>query len=155
MDFTFSCLKFDELSNKTLYEILRLRQEIFIVEQNCAYLDADGKDYDGHHVIMYQDEKIIAYTRILEPGISYENFTSIGRVINKKSIRGKGVGKLLMEYSIEKTLEFYPDFSIKISAQTYLHDFYSNLGFKKNGDGYLEDKIPHQAMIYNKNDFEN
>jgi len=148
MNLSYACLKFEELSNTILYEILKLRQEVFIVEQDCPYLDTDGKDYHGHHVIIKNNEEIVAYTRLLPKGISYENYSSIGRVINKKSIRGQGIGKLLMEYSIQKTLELFPDDPIKISAQTYLLDFYSNLGFQKIGEGYLEDNIPHQAMIY-------
>lgn len=148
MNLLYNCLTFDELSNSTLYEILKLRQEVFIVEQDCPYLDADGKDLNAHHIILKRESEIIAYTRVLSKGISYENYSSIGRVINKKNARGQGIGKLLMEYSVKKTLELYPNDPIKISAQTYLHDFYTNLGFKKIGEGYLEDEIPHQAMVY-------
>jgi len=151
MELKYECLKFEDIPSHTLYEILKLRQEVFIVEQDCPYLDADGKDYEAYHVIVTKQNEIVAYTRILKKGISYDEYSAIGRVINKKNVRGKGVGKLLMEYSIQKTFELYPRDSIKISAQTYLHNFYTNLGFQKVGDGYLEDDIPHQAMIYKTN----
>ncbi len=151
MELKYECLKFEDIPSHTLYEILKLRQEVFIVEQDCPYLDADGKDYEAYHVIVTKQNEIVAYTRILKKGISYDEYSAIGRVINKKNVRGKGVGKLLMEYSIQKTFELYPQDSIKISAQTYLHNFYTNLGFQKVGDGYLEDDIPHQAMIYKTN----
>ncbi|MBT8233054.1 MAG: GNAT family N-acetyltransferase [Saprospiraceae bacterium] len=147
MTLTYHCLPFDQLSTHDLYNILRLRQEIFIVEQNCPYLDADGKDVDAFHILIKNEEDLIAYTRLLPKGISYEDYASIGRVVNKKGNRGHGLGKKLMEYSIEKTKEHYPNSDIKISAQTYLNDFYGNLGFVKIGDSYLEDDIPHQAMI--------
>jgi ElaA protein len=151
MELKYECLKFEDIPSHTLYEILKLRQEVFIVEQDCPYLDADGKDYEAFHVIVTKQNEIVAYTRILKKGTSYDEYSSIGRVINKKNVRGKGVGKLLMEYSIQKTFELYPHDSIKISAQTYLHNFYTKLGFQKVGDGYLEDDIPHQAMIYKTN----
>ena len=152
MDLKYTCLKFDDLTTHELYEILKLRQEVFVVEQNCPYLDADGKDQVGLHVIIRYEDELVAYTRLLPKGISYPEHTSISRVINKKSIRGKGIGKALMVYSIEKIKEHFPNENIKISAQTYLEKFYNDLGFKKIGTGYLEDDIPHQAMILNFDD---
>ena len=145
---TIECKSFDQLTKEELYEILKLRQEIFIVEQNCPYLDADGKDIEAYHVILKEEEEILAYTRLLDKGISYDNYVSIGRVINKSSARGRGLGKQVMQYSIEKIQELFPGHSIKLSAQCYLDKFYKNLGFTMVGESYLEDDIPHQAMIY-------
>lgn len=144
----FTTTTFNELTVDSLYEMLRLRQEIFIVEQNCPYLDADGKDQPSHHVLGRSEEhELVAYIRIVPPGISYEGYSSIGRVVVKESVRKTGAGKSLMQYGIQKCKELYPDTPIKISAQCYLLKFYSGLGFNAIGDEYLEDDIPHQAMV--------
>lgn len=145
---TIECKIFDELSKTELYEILKLRQEIFIVEQNCPYLDADGKDIEAFHVILKEGEQIQAYTRLLAKGTSYDQYVSIGRVVNRASARGRGFGKQIMQYSIEKIQSLFPGESIKLSAQCYLDKFYNDLGFRTVGESYLEDDIPHQAMIY-------
>ena len=144
----FHCLSFDELSNNQLYELLQLRQEVFIVEQDCPYLDADDKDQDSYHILGVDSEgKLQAYTRIMPPGLSYGKYSSIGRVITSSSIRGKKQGVPLMQYSVDKTIENWPKHSIKISAQTYIVKFYNSLGFKEVGEEYLEDDLPHIAMI--------
>ena len=141
--------KFDDLSTAELYDIMVLRQEVFIVEQDCPYLDADGKDKDGWHVMIYDEESslLMAYTRLLGPRISYENYSSIGRVVSNHRGRGKGYGRQVMQESIKAILDLFPNNSIKISAQTYLLKFYNELGFKEVGEGYLEDGIPHMGMI--------
>ncbi len=138
---------FDQLSIYELYGLLRIRQEVFVVEQNCPYQDLDDKDQKAHHIIAYHDDKIVAYTRLLAPGASYPDYSSIGRVVNDQEYRGKGIGKVIMKVSIEKTKELYPHHPIKISAQTYILDFYSSLGFVAIGEEYLEDDIPHRGMI--------
>lgn len=138
---------FSALSNTELYDIMVLRQEVFVVEQECPYLDADGKDPDSLHVIGTRDGELIAYTRICPPGLSYDDHASIGRVANKISLRGQGIGKKLMEYSIKLTQNTYPGKAIKISAQVYILGFYEALGFVVQGEEYLEDDIPHMAMI--------
>lgn len=138
---------FAELSLTELYDLMVLRQEVFIVEQDCPYQDADGKDQDSLHVLGYDGELLVAYTRIVPPGVSYEKYASIGRVVNKQSHRRLGLGKSLMDYSIKLTKVTHPSHPIKISAQEYLTKFYSGLGFKVIGEGYLEDDIPHVAMI--------
>ncbi len=144
----FLCLPFDQLSLSQLYAIMALRQEVFIVEQNCPYLDADGKDMDAHH-LMGIDEKgqLLAYTRLLPKGIAYEKYVSIGRVVTSPKVRRKGLGKQLMEESIKQAGQIYPPADIKISAQCYLIEFYEALGFQCVGESYLEDDIPHIAMI--------
>jgi ElaA protein len=145
---TFSCLPFDELSPKLLYEILALRQEVFVVEQNCPYQDCDGKDLPSWH-LMGRDAsgKLICYTRLLPKGIAYENYVSIGRVVSAPAARGTGAGKTLMEKSIQMCRQLFGKQPIKIGAQTYLLKFYEGFGFQSTGEEYLEDGIPHTKMI--------
>lgn len=143
----YICLSFSEFSLTQLYDIMVLRQEVFVVEQNCPYLDADGKDYESYHVLGYRDEKLVTYTRLVPKGLSYEKYMAIGRVVNSKSVRGEGLGTELMEKSIEYCREIWGDEPIKISAQCYLLKWYEKLGFKPVGAEYLEDDIPHHAMI--------
>ncbi len=142
------CLPFQNLSLDQLYEIMRLRQEVFVVEQDCPYLDADGKDQKSEHLMILQNGELAAYTRLVPPGISYKHYSSIGRVANGLRFRGQGLGKKLMEQSIQECLRLYPGHSIKISAQCYLEKFYAELGFKDLGSRYDEDGIPHMGMIY-------
>lgn len=145
----YSVKKFQDLSLDDLYAILALRQEVFIVEQNCPYLDCDEKDQKSYHVLGKDNEgHLMAYCRILEKGVSYENYSSIGRVVTSKLIRGQGEGRILMKFAISETLRLYPDEAIKISAQTYITPLYESLGFVKVGAEYLEDDIPHIGMVY-------
>ena len=144
----YNSKKFSELSLQELYELLALRQDIFIVEQDCPYLDADGKDQDSIHIIGTDPEsKICCYTRIVPKGISYEHYVSIGRVVVHEKLRGTGEGTRLMKKSIEVCKELFPNEKIKISAQSHLNKFYSELGFVHTGEEYLEDGIPHIGMI--------
>ncbi|NBA85487.1 GNAT family N-acetyltransferase [Emticicia sp. CRIBPO] len=146
-DLHFVCKSFQELSLQELYEVLALRQRVFIVEQNCPFLDADGKDQYAMHCLGYDEEgKITAYTRIFDENISYEGFLSIGRVVSDPDARGLGYGKQLMEYSIQKTLELFGPKTIKIGAQAYLEKFYNGFGFKSTGYDYVEDGIDHKIM---------
>jgi ElaA protein len=138
---------FEELSNKELYDILALRSEVFIVEQTCAYQDIDGKDLKAIHLFASnENENIMAYARLLPPGISYV-YPSIGRVVTHSLIRRSGIGKLLMQKSIEILFEKFGKQTIKISAQLYLQNFYESFGFTVIGESYLEDDIPHIAMM--------
>jgi ElaA protein len=144
----FSFLPFDRLSLTQLYDIIKLRQEIFVVEQICPYLDADGKDLESIHVIgEHRDNILVCYARILPPGLSYPEYASIGRVICHQDFRKMGYGMSLMKSAIAKTKELYPDSSIKIGAQTYLKAFYESLGFTDIGEPYIEDGIPHMIMV--------
>lgn len=144
-----NCLikSYDELTKDELYEILKLRNEVFVVEQNCPYQDCDGKDLNSFHVIMYLNEKIIGYLRILFKGISYKEI-SIGRVVIDKSYRKYGYGYLLMNKAIEYILNELNENEIRISAQEYLQKFYESFGFVKSSEIYLEDDIPHIEMYY-------
>lgn len=148
MNIHFHTKSFYDLSLDELYAILVLRQEVFIVEQDCPYLDADGKDQQSMHMMAVdQDTDLVAYVRILPKGISYPSHVSIGRVVNSEKVRGKGIGKKIMTEAINYLSTKFPDEAIKISAQCYLLGFYENLGFIKVGEEYLEDDIPHHAMV--------
>jgi len=148
----WSCLRFDELSTEDLYQILQLRAEIFIVEQDCAYQDVDNFDQAGLHVmgqLSNDDEaQLISYSRLLSPGAKYEG-ASIGRVITKKSARYGGVGKALILNSLALCKEHWPGKVITISAQLYLQTFYMELGFETDSEPYDEDGIPHILMQFN------
>ncbi len=142
------CLPFYQLNLDEIYQSMALRQEVFVVEQNCPYLDADGKDQDAWHLMGFDEaNNLIAYTRLLPKGISYEKYASIGRVVTSPKARGEGAGKEIMTASIEWCAKLFPNQPVKISAQTYLLKFYKNLGFEPVGEGYLEDDIPHIGMI--------
>ena len=137
---------FQQLTTKELYDLLQLRSEVFVVEQECVYQDLDGKDEKALHVIGKKDNKIVAYTRVFKPGDYFEN-PSIGRVVVSKEERKHKYGYDIMEASIKVVKEQFNEASIKLSAQTYLKKFYNNLGFKEEGEEYLEDGIPHVVMI--------
>ena len=139
---------FEELTKRELYDILQLRSEVFVVEQNCVYQDIDGKDHRALHILGFKNNKLIAYTRAFKPGDYFEE-ASIGRVVVKKSERSKGYAASVMKASIQAVNNIYRELTIKVSAQTYLRDFYNDLGFHQVGEEYLEDGIPHIAMIKN------
>ena len=148
MEINFTCLSFDQLNLYQLYDIMVLRQEVFVVEQNCPYLDADGNDQKSRHLIGYSDDgELLAYARLLPKGMSYENYHSIGRVVTSSKARGKGYGRPLMQQAITASQQYFGDGTIKISAQAHLEKYYVSLGFKIVGEGYLEDGIPHIGMI--------
>lgn len=137
---------FEQLTKLELYYLLQLRSEIFVVEQDCVYQDLDGKDEKSIHVLGFKNEKIIAYTRIFKPGDYFEE-ASIGRVVVAKNERKHKYGYDIMKISIETIKTQFNTDKIKISAQCYLNKFYTNLGFKSIGETYLEDGIPHVAMM--------
>ena len=139
------CKPFNDLSVKELYDMLQLRSQVFVVEQSCIFLDPDGKDSTCHHVLFYQDGELIAYSRIVPAGISYHS-ASLGRIITSKAIRGKGLGKLLVQYSIDALLDIHAG-PIEIGAQLYAKAFYEQFGFSALGDIYDEDGIEHIHMI--------
>jgi ElaA protein len=144
---TFSTKKFIELSTTELYQLLKIRAEVFVVEQNCAYLDVDNYDLGALHILGTRNNEIVAYARLLPQGY-YHKEAGIGRVVTSASARTLGYGKLLMEYAITETLIQFKTNEIVISAQLYLEKFYTNLGFKTEGEPYLEDDIPHIKMRY-------
>ncbi len=141
-------LGFDALSLPTLYNLLRLRQEVFVVEQNCPYLDIDGLDPTSAHLMASQGDTLLAYARCLPPDLSYPDDSSIGRVIVAPAGRGKDLGSELMRRAIDYNQQHWPEADIKIGAQAHLQGFYGNLGFVSEGDEYIEDGIAHIHMRY-------
>tara|TARA_B100000768_G_scaffold49783_1_gene48571 strand:+ start:177 stop:620 length:444 start_codon:yes stop_codon:yes gene_type:complete len=137
---------YQQLSKEKLYQIIRLRLEVFVLEQNCIYQDLDNKDQKAIHLVGEEEGKVIAYTRLFKKGDYFEN-ASIGRVIVKKESRKKDYGKIIMQKSIEELKNEHNEENIEISAQKYLIKFYDDLGFKKIGEEYLEDNIPHIKMV--------
>lgn len=137
---------FDSLSPRELYAIMQLRIEVFSVEQNCIYQDADNKDFEAFHLMAWRQEKLIAYTRLLPPFIAYDE-ASIGRVVTSPSARGTGIGRKLMEASLAALHQLYGKIPIRIGAQFYLVKFYESFGFVKVGNIYLEDGIEHIQML--------
>lgn len=138
--------KFDELSAKEVYEIGKIRSEIFVVEQNCIYLDLDGNDYESYHVYMLDENKeIVSYCRVLKPGLTYQT-AAIGRVITNKKYRGNNYARKLLEKAIQVVKEELKENEITIGAQSHLQNFYASLGFKPISDIYDEDGILHIDM---------
>lgn len=150
MNIQYSVKPFSDLTTQELYEILALRIEVFIVEQYCPFQDLDGKDQQCLHFIGRDEAgRLATYVRLVPPGVSYDTYSSIGRVCTAEFARGKGMGKQLMLAAITAIYELYPNTSIKIGAQKYLTGFYESVGFRllPNTD-YLEDKIIHVQMMW-------
>ena len=141
-------LQFDALSNEALYQMLCLRSEVFVVEQGCNFLDMDNRDQKCHHLLGYKDGRLLAYSRIVPAGLSYE-FPSIGRIVVSSKGRGMGLGIELLNMSIENLENLYGKSTIQIGAQLYLRSFYESFGFTKVSDVYLEDMIEHIMMTRN------
>lgn len=137
---------FNELTVHQLYEILKLRSAIFVLEQQCLYQDMDDKDKHCHHLMIFEDNRLAAYTRLVPAGVSFIEI-SIGRVITNPDYRGRGLARKLMQQSIEACYDLFGKQPIRIGAQFYLKDFYSSLGFVQQGEMYLEDDIPHIEML--------
>lgn len=149
---SFFAKTFEELNTNELYQILALRAEVFVVEQNCPYQDVDGKDIHARHVLAYQNGKLVAYARVLKKGVSYQDYVSIGRVVTANKIRSQKQGHALMRYTLEQCEKNFANTSIKISAQAHLEKFYNKHDFVATGEAYLEDGIPHIGMILKKTD---
>lgn len=143
---------FEQLSTAELFNFLELRQNVFVVEQECPYPDIDAKDLNAWHLIGQLDNKVIAYARLLAPGVSYPE-ASIGRIVISQSARGLKLGRILVEQALHGIQRLFPNQSIQIGAQERLHDFYVSYGFKQVSEMYLEDGIPHIDMILKKTKF--
>lgn len=146
MDFQWNLKKFDELNNKELYRILKLRMEVFVLEQECLYPELDDKDFACLHLWAEQNDDIIAYTRLVPPGLSYPQ-ASIGRVIVAEQARGTGLSQQLMIHSIESLYKEFGEGEIQIGAQFHLKSFYEKLGFKQISEPYPDYGILHIDMI--------
>ena len=138
---------FAELTVNELYDLLKLRSEVFVVEQKCIFLDIDNNDQKAFHTIGYIGEEVVATTRLFDKDIMYDGYQSIGRVVGSPRHRGLGIGKALMQYSIQECERLFGKGPIKIGAQLYLKKFYGEQGFEQSGDVYLEDEIDHIPMI--------
>ena len=145
----FKSKTFNDLTANELYEILKSRAEIFVVEQNCVYQDIDDKDKHAQHLFFENNNRVISYVRVITKGYSY-NETSIGRVITLDEYRGNGLSRELLLKAINFTTDILKENIIRISAQAHLIKFYESVGFKQVSDTYLEDGIPHIAMLYTK-----
>ncbi|MEM1216923.1 MAG: GNAT family N-acetyltransferase [Bacteroidota bacterium] len=148
MQVTYRCCAYADLSKEELYALLALRQEVFIVEQHCPYLDADGKDQIAHHLLGFApDGRLATYARLLPKGASYDDYASVGRVITAPFARGQRLGRVLMETAVQELYNCYGQQPIKLSAQAHLQTYYRSVGFEPSGAIYLEDGIPHVAMV--------
>ena len=147
MAIQWTCTHHSELSARQLYEILRLRSEVFVVEQQCIYQDIDGQDLAGdtHHLMAWQDNELLAYLRLLDPE-SQGGDVVIGRVIVSPAARGTGLGHHMMEEALERIEDIWPQTPIFLSAQAHLQGYYGRYGFVVAGEEYLEDDIPHIGM---------
>jgi ElaA protein len=139
------CKYFDALTPSELYAIIKLRNEVFVVEQKCIFQDADDKDQQCFHLMGKTGDNLAAYSRLVPSGVSYKNI-SIGRIVTSPAYRGTGVGNALLTAAIEQCNLLFGEQTIKIGAQLYLKNFYQSFGFKQTSDVYDEDGIPHIEM---------
>ena len=147
MEFNYLICSFNELNIHQLYALLKLRQDVFVLEQNCIYPDLDEKDQKATHVLQYKNGELSGYARLFHPGDYFEK-AAIGRVVVSMKYRNTGAGFHLMQTCINHQVQHFQHHMIDISAQAYLQKFYESLGFKITGEGYLEDGIPHNPMRY-------
>lgn len=146
MENTITLHQFNQLSVNTLYQILKLRAAVFVVEQTCVYQDLDDKDQASLHVCLWDKKQLIAYSRLLPAGMTFE-VPAIGRVITHPSYRGEGLGKKLMEYSLQACYTHFGPHDVRLNAQVQVRSFYENLGFHACGAIFLEDDIEHIEMV--------
>ena len=146
----WQALSFSELSLEQLYALLRLRQEVFVIEQDCVFLDMDNLDQEAIHMLCLKGDKLLAYQRCIAPDAKSPE-SLLGRIVVCPTVRQKKLGKELVQRGIEHNLRRWPDNDIRISAQARLHNFYAALGFIAEGDEYIEDGIPHLQMRYGAN----
>lgn len=146
MDISWITRHFDELTTRELYALLQLRSEVFVVEQHCVFQDMDNRDMQCYHVMGWTEGRLVAYTRLVPPGVAYPE-ASIGRVVTSPLVRGSGAGRLLMEKSIAELGRLFGKTPVRIGAQLYLVEFYRSFGFETSGDVYDEDGIQHIEML--------
>lgn len=146
MDLKWQWFEFHQLTPRRLYDLLRLRQDVFVIEQDCLYPELDGKDPECRHLVGENGEELVATARLIPPGISYAQ-VSLGRVVVHPNYRGTGLGRVLLKKTIEGALEFFGPVDIRISAQCHLEKYYRAFGFDVIGSSYLEDGIPHYPMV--------
>ena len=139
--------KFTELTSFEVFEFLKLRQDVFIIEQDCIYPDIDGFDDKALHLMIFDGKKLIAYSRIFESGIKFDDSCSIGRIVVSPDSRGSTVGKLLIQKSIGYCKQLFPNAPVRIEAQSALANYYEQFGFMKEGACYMVDGINHTKMV--------
>ena len=149
MTLEWQILSFTELTGERMYAVLRLRQQVFVVEQNCAYQDLDNLDQQATHMLCLREGGLLAYQRCLEPGLSYPE-SALGRIVVCPAVRGQQLGKELVRRGIAHNLLRWPGSDICINAQAHLQNFYAELGFVAEGNEYLEDNILHRKMRYQR-----
>ena len=141
------CVKaFNKLTVSELYALLQLRSAVFVVEQNCVFLDQDDKDQHCHHLLIFSKDQLVGYSRLVPAGLSYPEM-AIGRVVIEPSVRGRGLGKILMELAVQYCRQLFGTGAIRIGAQTYALAFYAALGFVPDGEIYEEDGVEHIEML--------
>lgn len=138
---------FADLSGREVYQILQLRQMVFGLEQQCLYQDMDDRDQHSWHLTILESGRLIAYARLIPPGVSYADYASFGRVVTHPEVRRTGIGKMLLIKIMGYIQELFPGQPIQIGAQVYLENFYQSVGFQTHGTIYLEDGIDHVHMI--------
>ncbi|MFG6462149.1 GNAT family N-acetyltransferase [Roseateles sp. DXS20W] len=142
----WTCVRFDELTVEQLYDLLQLRSQVFVVEQNCVFLDIDGLDRQTLHLLgTGEDGALRAYTRLIPPGVKSPD-ALIGRVVTAPAARGGGTGRALMAESVARCEQLWPGHAITLHAQAHLERFYAGFGFAPVGEPYMEDGIPHIEM---------
>ncbi|WP_018479009.1 GNAT family N-acetyltransferase [Pontibacter roseus] len=147
MALTKICKAFQELTPYELYDMLRLRSEVFVVEQNCVFPDMDDKDQQCHHILFYNEENVlVAVSRLVPAEIAYPDMMSIGRIVTSQLVRGTGVGKQLVQMSIDECYRLFGKGPIRIGAQLYAKKFYESFGFVQSSEVYDEDGIDHIKM---------
>jgi ElaA protein len=148
MALTKICKAFDELTPHEMYDMLRLRSEVFVVEQNCVFPDMDDKDQLCHHILFYNEPNVLVATaRLVPAGVSYPDMMSIGRIVTSQLVRGTGVGKQLVEMGIAECYRLFGTGPIRIGAQLYAKKFYETFGFEQSSEVYDEDGIDHIKMV--------
>ena len=147
MTYQWQTSDFGGLNTLELYAALRLRQQVFVLEQNCAYLDLDNLDQDAVHMMCWREGDLLAYQRCLAPGANFIE-SALGRIVVSAPARGQDLGRELVRRGIRHNLERWPNHAIRINAQAYLQAFYAELGFVADGDVFDEDDIPHIQMVY-------
>jgi len=147
MTIEWICKHHSDLGKEQLYALLKLRSDVFVVEQKCAYPDLDGQDLQGdtYHLMGWEDDQLMAYLRLLDPE-SQGGDVVIGRVITAPAGRGKGLGHAMMEQALKQAQKHWPQVPIYLSAQAHLQGYYGRYGFEVAGEQYLEDGIPHIGM---------
>lgn len=141
--------KFNDLTADEAFQILKLRQDVFIIEQDCIYPDIDGDDDKANHLMVLKNHQLAGYSRIFPPDVKFSKSSSIGRIVVDQRFRGTDIGRVLIEHSITACLDLFPGYPVRIEAQAALEDYYKGYGFRPEGEVYVVDGIDHIQMKLN------